>query len=430
LSVAFAQELRCRYVNYGSVYGCELTIQNPGGLNNFTQIEGNHLSGYSNSRVGVLYRVSGVTTNVPRIICDTFTNLVSLDLHNTGLTQVDDNAFRGCTLVRQLDLWENSINSISANAFAAMRSVEFLNLEKNRLSSIPADLFANQQNLEMLYLSQNLFQNFPVGIFRPLRNLKHLGIGFSNLIELNNQWFGNNTLLVDLHAGGNSGMRITAQSFVGLETLVYLNIGNNEINQLPAGLFSPLRVLRDLDMHNNTFTELRADAFSGLSNLAYLHISYAPIQQIQAGAFRGLGNLGTLRMENCRLREPQAASFVDLINLNYLDLSNNGIDDLGNFLTVMPNLRDVSLRDNNLRTIRRSNFGTITSLDSLNLDYNLVSALDRNLINQATNFNSLYLTGNICASRFFASFTHSRDEYLPFLQTCFVNFDNMAVSTN
>lgn len=425
LSVAFAQTIRCRYVNYGSVYGCELTITNPNGFNSFTQIEGAHLSGYSNARVGVLYRVSGVTTNVPRIICDTFTNLNSLDLHNTGLTEVDDNAFRGCTQVTQLDLWENSISSISANAFAGLRNVRFLNLEKNMLTTIPATLFANQQNLEMLYLSQNLFADYPVGVFRPLQNILNLGIGFSNLNEINSQWFGNNTKLVDLHVGGNR-IRLTAQSFIGLDSLRYLNLANNGISQIPAGTFAPLRNLRDLDIFGNAFTELVADSFAGLQNLAYLQIGYAPLRQIHAGAFRGLPNLKNLIMAQCELSQLQSTAFEDLRGLNYINLNQNGIEDLRDFLVPLSNLRDVSFENNNVRTVRRSNFGLVTNLDTLNFDGNFINAFDKALIDAAVNFNSLYFTGNLCASRFYASFTLSRAEYLPTLQSCFTNFNNLV----
>lgn len=425
LSVAIAQQIRCRYVNYGSVYGCELTISNPNSFNSFTQIEGAHLSGYSNARVGILYGVSGVTTNVPRIICDTFPNLLSVDLHNLGLNEVDDNAFRGCSLITQLDLWENRISSISAGAFASLRNVQFLNLEKNMLTTLSANVFANQQNLQMLYLSQNLFADYPVGIFRPLQNLLHLGIGFSNLNAINSQWFGNNTRLVDLHVGGNR-IRLTAQSFVGLESLVYLNLANNGISQIPAGTFAPLRNLRDLDIFNNAFTELLANSFTGLSNLAYLQIGYSPIRRIHAGAFRGLENLKTLIIPDCQLSQLESTAFEELRDLTYIDLSQNGINELGNFLVPLANIRDIGLRYNNLRTIRRSNFGTVTRLDTLNLDGNFITAFDKALIDDAVNFNSLYFTGNVCASRFFPSFTFSRPEYLLALQTCFTNYDNLV----
>jgi len=230
--------------------------------------------------------------------------------------------------------------------------------------------------------------------------------------------------------GGNPGLRLTAQSFVGLETLVYLNLGNNEISQIPAGTFTPLRVLRDLDMHNNTFTQLTADSFSGLGNLNYLHLSYAPIQQIHAGAFRGLSKLSTLIMIDCRISQPQAASFAELTNLNYIDLSFNGIADLGTALASLSNLKDVGLQYNDIRTIRRSNFGAVTILDTLNLSYNFVNAFDRALLDDARNFNSLYLNGNVCADRFFPSFTYDRDAYLPFLQTCFNNFANLPSNNN
>ncbi|KAJ6636522.1 Leucine-rich repeat-containing protein 15, partial [Pseudolycoriella hygida] len=320
--VTFAQTIRCRYVNYGSVYGCELTINNPNGFNGFSAIEGTHLSGYNNARVGVLYRVSGVTTNVPQIICNTFPNLHSLDLHNTGMLTIDDNAFRGCTQVAQLDLWQNKINSISANAFDSLRNVQFLNLEQNNLTSIAPNLFANQAKLQMLYLSQNKFSDFPVGIFRPLESLLHLGIGFSNLSEINPQWFGsNNTKLVDLHVGGN----------------------------------------------------ILPDTFAGLTSLSYLQTGYAPIRQIHAGAFRGLGNLKTLIISHCQLNQIQSTAFEDLTSLNYINLEQNEIADIGNSMVPLVNLREASFRNNYLTTIRRSNFGTVTNLDALNFDGNMIN---------------------------------------------------------
>lgn len=179
-------------------------------------------------------------------------------------------------------------------------------------------------------------------------------------------------------------------------------------------------------MFNNTFTELVTHSFTGLTNLAYLQIGYSPIRQIQAGAFRGLGNLKTLIIPQCQLHQLRSTAFEDLKSLTYIDLSQNGIGDLGTFLVPLSNLRDVDLNNNNLRIIHRSNFGTVTSLDTLNLDGNIISAFDKRLIDAAVNFNSLYFTGNVCASQFFASFTLSRSEYLPFLQTCFTNYNNLV----
>lgn len=211
-----------------------------------------------------------------------------------------------------------------------------------------------------------------------------------------------------------------------MDALTYLNIGNNQINHIPAGTFAPLRNLRDLDIFANTFTELTTDMFAGLSNLAYLQMGYAPIQTIQTGAFRGLNNLKQLIISQAQLNQIQPTAFEDLRSLNYLDLEQNGITDLGTFLLPLTNLRDVSFRNNGLRTIRRSNFGSVATLDTLNLDGNLVSAFDKALLDAAVNFNSLYFNGNVCASRFFASFTYSRAEYYPALQTCFNNFDNLS----
>ena len=69
--------LSCNY-KIDSFYGytCELTIQNPNGLNNFLIIVGKHLDGKTNDDVRNVISIYGSnTTNVPSIICKLFGNV-------------------------------------------------------------------------------------------------------------------------------------------------------------------------------------------------------------------------------------------------------------------------------------------------------------------------------------------------------------------
>jgi len=80
------------------------------------------------------------------------------------------------------------------------------------------------------------------------------------------------------------------------------------------------------------------------------------------------------------------------------------------------------LYNNRLKTVRRNVFGTLTSLETLDLDANLVNAIDRDIIEDAVNLITLFFNSNLCASGFFGNFALFRAEYLPLLDRC---FDNM-----
>lgn len=132
--VAQQQPISCRYFLFEFVsetlYTCELTINNPNGLNNFTAIGGAHLPGYTNSNVELIYRVGGVTTNIPNVLCATFPNLLRMELYELGLTTITDISFNGCSRVNEINLTGNRITSISANAFASLPGLLSIVLEE------------------------------------------------------------------------------------------------------------------------------------------------------------------------------------------------------------------------------------------------------------------------------------------------------------
>ncbi|XP_037031021.1 carboxypeptidase N subunit 2-like [Bradysia coprophila] len=423
LNVVIAQQssLRCTYALYGGTYTCDLTINNPNGFNNFTEIEGIHLEGHTNADVTTVYRVSGVSTNVPSIICEQFPNLDSIGMYFTGLIAIGDSDFAGCTRVTELGLSANSISSISADAFVTLPNLVDINLDTNSLTTLPENVFSNQRNLEDLDLSFNPFQDIPAGVFRPLENLQYLHLISANLNAINNQWFSANDRLIYLTLAENR-VTLSQDSFNGLEALRTLDLGSNMITQIPPGAFAQLQNLENLNLFRNGLTELQPDFFADLSRLVSLDISSNPIQVINSGAFRGLDNLLELYMSQCRLRQLQSDSFEDLINLISLNLNFNEIEELPQGVFVpMPNLTYIGLWSNRLKTVRRSSFGTLTNLEALDLDENIVNALDRAIIDDATSLDTLSFIGNLCANNYFLNFRISRAQFLVMLETCFSN---------
>ena len=88
----------CSYVTYNTYgYSCDLTIQNPNGQNNFTDISGGHAWFRGDGNVQAVFAESGsYSIIVPDVICNKFYNSVWLILGSIGIKVVDNFAFRNC----------------------------------------------------------------------------------------------------------------------------------------------------------------------------------------------------------------------------------------------------------------------------------------------------------------------------------------------
>ena len=109
-------------------YTCDLTLVNPGGLDNFDRIQGEHLAGRNDSDVLL---VSGYNQNsriVPSVICRQFPNL------------------------RDLNLLSSNIVNINEAAFADCRNLEHVMLSFNEIAEVPDNTFRNNERLNFIYL--------------------------------------------------------------------------------------------------------------------------------------------------------------------------------------------------------------------------------------------------------------------------------------
>ncbi len=148
--------ISCSYRFLDSQYTCQLYINNPNNVNNFTEIGGTHLDGYSNGDVISIISSWGNSTIIPSIICRTFRNIEDVSLSYIGFTAIEDSAFGHCLRIRTIRLPLNSIESISANAFSShddgYRNLQSLDLSSNRIQQIEAGMFSDLENLQTLNL--------------------------------------------------------------------------------------------------------------------------------------------------------------------------------------------------------------------------------------------------------------------------------------
>lgn len=401
VAVAEPPALSCLYSvsRWTNRYQCDFTINNPDGFNNFTEIGGIHLEGFTNADVEefwIVRNVGCVSTNVPRIICDTFQNIISFDFIDLGISEIGDSDFAGCSRITELVLRYNRIATISTNAFDTLSTLWGIGLEYNNLKTLPENVFANQQDMRYLELNMNPLDNIPD--LRPLENLQYLYLSHTNINEINNQWF-SHMRLEELWMA-NSTITALPDSFLGLEELRTLILNSNAISEIPSGVFTALSNLERLDFGDNNLTELQPDSFSDLGILNILRLSGNPIEVIYEGAFRGLDNLIELNLHDCRLRQIQSYSFENLERLNLLLLSHNNISELQPdsfsglrqlsrlFINNNPietihegafrgldNLIELRLNDCRLRQIHSYSFENLKSLNILQLDANEIEEI-------------------------------------------------------
>jgi hypothetical protein len=266
LGVSYSEGLYCSYIDFGTSYQCDLTIQNPTGLNNFVEIRGTHSPGRGNDDVEWLVRTSSsVTTNVPSIICDTFPNLLGMELWVMGIERVDEYSFKNCKNIFHIDVSSNRIVEIDERSFSQNLMLTRIFLFGNQLTTLPENLFSNQHNLNALIMSRNNFTDFPLNTFGSLRNLVRLDLDDGQLTHLRVEWFRN---------------------LINLQTL---NLFSNQLEDFPRNVFNPMQRMHDLNLNFNQLKVIHSDWFGILPNFRGLNVRG---NQINAVDERFIDNTG------------------------------------------------------------------------------------------------------------------------------------------
>lgn len=145
-----SQEISCNYINRGAPYPytCQLTIDNPEGLDDFTTIPGTHVEGFTDADVLLVDAFGQNTLNVPAILCQQFPNVRDMYLAVNGIEIVGEAAFAACANVEAVILLLNSINRLPSNTFRNNPNLQFIYFNWNGLEIIEPNAFTGKLNLE------------------------------------------------------------------------------------------------------------------------------------------------------------------------------------------------------------------------------------------------------------------------------------------
>ncbi|KAK5640280.1 hypothetical protein RI129_011091 [Pyrocoelia pectoralis] len=195
-----------------------------------------------------------------------------------------------------LNLSHNKIEMVQSNTFESFERLKGLFLDYNRIHRLESDSFSFLINLLALHISNNRLENIPINAFVGLLSLQLLDLSHNQL-----QSTVKFVLPSDMHT---------------------LNLSYNNITHLVPRTFAKLSNLKILDLSNNFIHTTHKDVFTNLENLDILDLSYNEIDNLDLSQLK---NLFRLRVNSNNLRRLNA-------------------DEL---LRALPNLKDVSLQDNN-----------------------------------------------------------------------------------
>lgn len=323
-------------------------------------------------------------------------NPIDTDFAEIAGQHMDD---RSDSDVRNVIIQDQNTKTFPAVICRQFEALTFIYLTNSNLEILEAQAFADCRNVQIIYIMQNRIQSLPAGLFG---NSPNLGV---------------------LELAVNRISQIDANAFVGT-SIYFLDLGFNQLEEINQQWLEPVReTLRLLDLNGNSIRNLRNGAFGSLPNLGGLVLNGNRFEA-DSSPFSGLENVTRLSLTNCGLRTINSQWFADIPRLTDLILDANAIASLpaGTFETLL-NLEELRMEDNLLTSISSESFGDVVgNLRFLDFTHNVISSIDSRLLDQATNLERLFLSGNICVNRDFLDVASNVEEVRQELQECIANF--------
>ncbi|ETN66715.1 Toll-like receptor [Anopheles darlingi] len=364
---------------------------------------------------------------LPPSVFHTLPSLRILDLSLNGIQELLPRQLEKLGELRLLSLWRNELANLSRHVFTGLQQLERLDLSANKLEHLPSELFVGLPNLTELALSNNCLRALPKGLFRANRELKKVKLAFqqTTMETLPPDLFQNLPALehVDLERIGL--VKLPKTVFQGSANIRELSLAANRLQSLPPELLHDQHALQMLDLGSNQLTALSIRLLQNTVELRVLRLSQNRISQISAGLLRSLEKLEQLYLNDNQLHTIGLYAFRNTPNLQTLHLQNNQLTSHSfNMIktkaktdtetesavqAVMQTESAVNIETNTETEMEMeeeaddgvevfvrdgSAFQYLHNLRDLDLSYNFLSTVFRDLLVNAHNLERLNLTNN------------------------------------
>ncbi|XP_006258960.3 toll-like receptor 7 [Alligator mississippiensis] len=335
-----------------------------------------------------------------------------------------------------LDLGTNFIKVANLNVFKKFPSLKVIDLSVNKISPYSGEgsnngfcstprasvkHYSNQIGQEMHYFRYDEYgrgcksKDKEATSFQPFADEDCLNYGETLDLSRNDIFFINPSdfqhlsFLKCLNLSGNAiSQTLNGSEFRPLAGLKYLDFSNNRLDLLYSTAFQELKHLEILDLSYNQhyfLSEGITHMLNFTKNLAFLKKLVMNWNEISTSASTGMESqsLQILEFKGNHLdilwRDGDArylSFFKNLTKLEQLDISFNFLDFLPPcvFEDLPPNLKQLNLTSNKLRTFNWGKLHLLKKLENLDLSNNLLTTVPRKLSNCSSTIQKLILQNN------------------------------------
>jgi Leucine-rich repeat (LRR) protein len=276
-------------------------------------------------------------------------SLYRADCCNASLTHIPRNLVSD---VRFLNATGNNFISIRKGAFS-VHHIKLLDLSNSGISEIENDALGELEYLVFLYLSRNRIVSLDQNVFALNRRLEVLKLDYNILDFPQGRPFLNIPSLKSLDISSCSIKSVPEEAFIMVPSLEELTLARNNLQDLPRKLFLHLKSLKYLYLSHNFLSALHEDLFVISKKLVILDLSNNELQILHPQVFTFLPSVEILKLSGNRLKTVDFDMFIPLIRLENLYLDKNVLNVLnGSQLSALNNLTLLDISDNHLDSLQ------------------------------------------------------------------------------
>ncbi|XP_040571149.1 tsukushi [Lepeophtheirus salmonis] len=302
-----------------------------------------------------------------------YTQLIHLDLSDNQIFRISPSAFSRLSMLETLNLNHNYLNVLGARNLEGLSHLLRLHLQENTLSEIHGSVFSQGacSSLTSLDLSHNKLNHLHPNLFQNCHQLQILDLSHNHLTNIVD--LPSSSLVVLKLDGNNLGGMQSNSPFRRLNKLKTLSLNDCKLHHSSHDYFDGLNELRSLFLEDNHFLELpfvnHVKRKMYLKELTQLKIGSNVLEKIST-ELTVMPNLKYLSISGCQNKKEfiiDPDTFKDNHHLHELSIrSCHGLMSLpDNLLLHLPSLQSLSLRGNGLHRLspRTADWNALNYLD-------------------------------------------------------------------
>ncbi|XP_076155315.1 uncharacterized protein LOC143138809 [Alosa pseudoharengus] len=286
-------------------------------------------------------------------------NVTDIDISNNRIKEINTGDFKNFTHLETLNISYNSISYVEEGAFKDLIALKELGLRSNRLTRITKKFFLGLTNLKVLLLDNNNILTIENESFSVFHHLEHVKLSNNTLRDM-----------------------ASMQPIFRVQTLAEIHIPYNNISIFQSSEISNSSLrLKILNLAHNPLIIFRmhADIFPYLNtvDLSYCFSNRSLEWEVLNTSF--FRNVKRLHMAGVNVSLERFNVILQTFNNSLVELTLSAVPlakSLISYTCKIPTLTKLTLRDNNISSLKDTGLEKCFQLKAIDLYYNSLADLE------------------------------------------------------